>query len=82
MVRDELEKDLLENIRKKTTAKILEEQDLEGQITIAFERLKPYIKKLTQGLYANMEDELSREPTESWRDPVQEIADALTDIDS
>lgn len=59
--------------------RILKEQDADGQIERAFEKLQPVIDEKGKKLTANVTEDLSKEPAHSWRDPVHELAEEICD---
>lgn len=74
-LRDEVQ----ENLTSKITARILKEQDLAGQVSREFERLKPVIQQKSEELVDSIEDELTADPVQSWRGPVKRAANEVTD---
>ena len=52
------------------TDKILKEQDADGQIERAFEKLRSVLDEKAKELPNDVAKDLTKKPDQSWRDPV------------
>ena len=78
-----LAEELNEQVRKKLeqdiTDQILKEHDAEGQINQAFEKLRSVLDKKAKELTNDVAEDLTKKPTQSWRDPVLKVAHDLVE---
>jgi len=70
----ELHDKVQETLKQTLTELILKENDLEGQVRIKYEELKPVLDKKAKRLVKDVTKDLEKKPTQSWRDPVKRVA--------
>jgi hypothetical protein len=75
----ELHKKAHEKLAQEITNKILKEQDAEGQIERAYEKLRPTLYEKAKSLTNDVTEDLGKEPDQSWRDPILKTAHDLVE---
>ena len=78
----ELHEKAREKLTREITDRILKEQDVEGQIDQAFENLRPVLDEKAKELPNYVVEDLTKEPYQSWRDPVLKTAKDIVDAQS
>jgi hypothetical protein len=73
----ELRDKVREKLEQVIKDRILKEQDAEGQIKQAFEKLQPVIDDKAKELPKDVADDLANDPVQSWRDPVSKTAETI-----
>ncbi len=71
---DELCKIARTELKDKIQKEILEEQNFDDKLEDAYNELEPHLAEMAQGLSWIVKEELGKEPSQSWRDPVRKIA--------
>ena len=82
VLEDELHEKVREKLEQDITDRILKEQDVEGQIDQAFENLRPILDEKAKELPNYVVEDLTKEPYQSWRDPVLKTAKDIVDAQS
>ena len=71
---DELNEQVHKKLEQDIIARILMEQDIEGQIEREFEKLRPALDEKVQELTNDVAEDLTKTPVQSWRDPILKAA--------
>ena len=82
VLEDELHEKVREKLEQDITDRILKEQDAEGQIDQAFENLRLVLDEKAKELPNYVVEDLTKEPYQSWRDPVLKTAKDIVDAQS
>jgi hypothetical protein len=77
VISDELREKTREKLAQEITDRILKENDAEGQIEQAFEKLRPVLDDKAEKLIEDMPTELADDPYQSWRDSITRAAHDL-----
>jgi hypothetical protein len=75
----ELHEKAREKLTQDITDKILKEQDADGQIERAFEKLMPVLNEKAKELAKDVTEDIAKKPDQSWRDPVLKVAHDLVE---
>jgi hypothetical protein len=74
VIAQEFYNDVSENIKEQIKERILREQDFEGQCQVELEEIKPAVNETIRELTKVVTDSLAKDPVQSWRGPVEDIA--------
>lgn len=75
----ELHEKAREKLKQDITDKILKEQDANGQIERAFEKLMPVLNEKAKELAKDVTEDMAKKSDQSWRDPVLKVAHDLVE---
>jgi len=79
VLKEELQKKTREEIEQRIKEKILEENNAEGEIMLAYEDIMPKLDEASETLKDEVEEALDEYPTQLWRKPVTNEARNLVD---
>jgi len=73
-----VEQAVKERVGQLERERILREAGFEERVETAFQRLRPIVRRETRGLVRYVSSSLVEAPTDSWRAPLDRIADTMT----
>jgi hypothetical protein len=68
-----------ETLKQTLIELILIENDLAGQVSKEFEKVKPILNEKAKELTKDVTEDMAKKPEESWRDPVLKVAHDLVE---